>query len=106
MRKRPTAYDFIQPASEMTKMMIESQMVIVMRIWGMAGAWPMAKAEEARMVDEKIAAVQDAGLAAARAMAAGAGPATIALAAMKPVRRRTKANVKRLSRAVTGAGKV
>ncbi|PZQ99977.1 MAG: antibiotic ABC transporter [Cereibacter sphaeroides] len=87
----------------MTRVMMESQMVIAMRLWGMAGGWPMTAAEQTRMVTEKVAAAQASGLAVARALVSGAGPGKVAMAALKPVRKRTSANVKRLSRAVTSA---
>jgi hypothetical protein len=48
------------------------------------------------MVSEKTAAMQEAGLAASRAIMTGAAMPAIALAAMTPLRRRTKANVRRL----------
>lgn len=103
MAKFISPFDFVRPASEMTRVMMESQMVIAMRLWGMAGGWPMTSSEQTRMVTEKMAAAQASGIAVAKAVVAGAAPDKIAMAALKPVRRRTTANVKRLSRAVTKA---
>lgn len=79
-------------------MLAEANMVIVMRLWGMAGFWNVTPFENRRMVHEKAAAAQASALAAGRAIAAGKGPAAVAHAALKPVRHRTKSNVRRLTR--------
>jgi hypothetical protein len=79
-------------------MMAEAQMVIGMRMLGMAGLWRVTPGENARMVSEKLAAAQDSTLAATRAVLAGKSPAVIADHALKPIRRRTSANAKRLTR--------
>lgn len=77
-------------------MMAEAQAVIAMRVFGMFGLWPVNSGENNRMVSEKIAAVQEGQAAAMRAMMRGGDAAKVSEAAMRPVRRRTKANVKRL----------
>ncbi len=79
-------------------MLAEAQMVIGMRLLGMAGMWRVTPSENARMVGEKLAAVQDATLAATRAALRGKSPAVIADHALKPIRRRTSANARRLTR--------
>jgi hypothetical protein len=104
-RKTVTPFDLMQPTVLLSQMMVEANMVIAMRLWGMAGGWKMAQGEHLRMIEEKARAAQESGLAMARAVGAGQGPGEVAVAGMKPVRRRTKANVRRLSRAVTGARK-
>lgn len=96
MSRFPTPFDFYRPGLLMGQMMLESQIVISLRLMGMAGVLPAARGENARMVSEKTAAMQEAGLAASRAMLTGAAMPAIALAAMTPLRRRTKANVRRL----------
>lgn len=78
-------------------MLVEATMVIAMRMWGMAGMWRVTGAEDALMVSEKTAAVQAAAMAAGQAIMAGKSPAVVALAAMKPVRAKTRGNVKRLA---------
>lgn len=78
-------------------MLAEAQMVIGMRMLGMAGMWRVSPSENARMVSEKLSAAQDATLAATRAVLAGKPPAVIADHALKPIRRRTSANAKRLA---------
>jgi hypothetical protein len=79
-------------------MLAEAQMVIGMRLMGMAGMWRVAPSENARMVSEKLAAAQEASRAATRAAMQGKSAAIIADHALKPIRRRTSANAKRLAR--------
>jgi hypothetical protein len=79
-------------------MLAEAQMVIGMRMLGMAGMWRVTPSEGARMVSEKLAAAQAATFAATRAAMQGKSPAVIADHALKPIRRRTKANAKRLAK--------
>ena len=49
-------------------MLVEANMVIAMRMWGMAGLWRVTGAEDTRMVSEKTAAVQASAMAAGQAM--------------------------------------
>jgi hypothetical protein len=79
-------------------MLAEAQMVIGMRMLGMAGMWRVAPSESSRMVSEKLAATQESAVAATRAALLGKPPAVIADHALKPIRRRTSANAKRLTR--------
>lgn len=79
-------------------MAFEAQAVIAMRLWGMAGWWNLGPHETGRMVGEKLAAAIASQAATGRAVLAGQGPGAVALAAIKPVRRRTKANALRLAR--------
>jgi hypothetical protein len=79
-------------------MMAEAQMVIAMRLWGMAGLWNTAPGEVSRMVREKQSAGIASAMAAGRAVSAGKNAGDIAMAAMKPVRARTRSNVSRLAR--------
>jgi hypothetical protein len=83
-------------------MLAEAQMVIGMRLMGMAGMWRVQPSENARMVSEKLVAAQDASLAATRAALRGKSPAVIADHALKPIRRRISANAKRLARRGSG----
>ena len=76
----------------------ETQAVMAMRIMGMAGAWPVLPSENARMMSEKAPAFADAATAATRAVMAGAPPLAVADAWARPLRRRTKANARRLGR--------
>jgi hypothetical protein len=86
-----------------TMMLAEAQMVIGMRMLGMLGLWRVRPSETTRMSSEKIAAMGEAALASSRAMLAGKPPALIADAALKPIRRKTASNARRLAR--RGPGK-
>ena len=96
MTRLPTPFDFFHPTMLMGQMMMESHIVISLRLMGMAGVLPVAAGENRRMVDEKTSAMQEAGIAASRAFLTGAAMPAIAMAAMTPMRRRTRANVRRL----------
>ena len=87
--------------AQMARIGIESQMVIAMRSAGMCGMLPHAKGENLRMIQEKQEAAAEAMGAAMRAASRGAFPDTVLAAALKPYRRRTKANARRLTRAVS-----
>jgi hypothetical protein len=84
--------------TETALMALETQMIIAMRLGGMAGYWNVTKSENNLMGTEKVAAVQASVFAAAAAIMLGATPTGIALAAIKPVRRKTTANVRRLGK--------
>ena len=84
-------------------MLMEAQMVIGMRMMGMAGLWRVHPTENARMSSEKVSAVSQSAIAASQAIMTGKSPSFIAEAALKPIARRTKSNVKRL--AARGPGK-
>lgn len=85
-------------AMQTTAMLIEAQMVITMRLMGMAGGWRVAPSENTRMVSEKSTAMIAASVAAGRAIASGASPQGVALAALKPIRARIRSNVNRLAK--------
>lgn len=78
--------------------LVEAQMVIGMRLLGMMGLWRVTASEPHRMVSEKVVAASESLAAAGRATLRGQAPAAVAAAAMKPIRRRTSANAKRLAR--------
>jgi hypothetical protein len=85
--------------SMQTGMMLgQANMVIAMRMMGMAGAWNVTPAENKRMVDEKTAAAVESGAAMTRAALAGKGPVAVAKAGLAPIARRTGANAKRLAK--------
>lgn len=95
-------FDFLRPAMEASQIMAESQMVIGLRLAGMAGFWPMGPAETNRMVSEKFAAGIDSAGAALKSGMAGDSLPDMAMAAMKPYRHKTKSNARRLTRKATG----
>ena len=94
-------FDFWRVSFEAGRILAESQLVIGLRLAGLAGVWPMGQAETGRMVVEKLAASLQSGEAAMRAGLGGGSLPQIALAAMKPVGRRTRANARRLTRKAT-----
>ena len=97
MKRWPTPYDWVAPALEGWAVLAEAQAVVAMRLMGMAGAWPVSASENRRMMMEKGPAMLAAGLAAQRAVLALAPPDRVAMAALEPVRRRTRANARRLA---------
>ena len=97
MFRKKSQADMVQTTVAIMQMLVEAQTVIGLRLLGMVGMWPVAERENLRMVTEKTKAAQESGRAMARAAFAGGGPGTIALAGVRPVRRRTRSNVKRLT---------
>ncbi|MBP1807470.1 antifreeze protein [Rubellimicrobium aerolatum] len=79
-------------------MMAEAQMVMTLRMMGMMGVLPAHKRENHTMMAEKAPAFAEAAMAAGAAMMTGKSPDEIAQAAIRPVARRTRANVKRLTK--------
>jgi hypothetical protein len=78
-------------------MLTQAQMVIGMRMMGMAGLWRVQPSENARMSSEKVQAAQDSGQAMMRAAMQGKSAAKVAEAGLRPVARTTRANAKRLA---------
>jgi hypothetical protein len=98
MKRLFNPLDYWRAALTTGQMMAEAQSVIAMRTMGMAGHWNVTKGENARMVAEKGEAMREAGLAAAGAIMRGASPMGVAMATIKPVKRRTGANARRLAK--------
>jgi len=82
---------------EITRMAVESQRIVALRMMGMAGLVPMRADEPARMVAEKHKALAASGQAMSRAMKAGKSATDVMAAGVKPMRAKTKANAKRLT---------
>ena len=76
----------------------EAQTVMALRLFGMAGLWPLGPGEHRRMMAEKWSAFTASGTAAGIAAMQGQSPDRVATEALRPIRRVTKANSKRLSR--------
>lgn len=83
---------------QMAQMAMEAQMVIALRTAGMMGILNQDAREPSRMVIEKADAASEAIHAALRAAGRGQRADEVMAAALRPYRRRTKANVRRLSR--------
>ena len=85
-------------AMQSSLMLAEAQRVIAMRVAGMAGGWNVTSGEDARMVAEKSEAAMASGQAMIATMLAGGSAGAVALAGLKPVRARTRANASRLTK--------
>lgn len=92
----PGMQDMFLPAMEAGLMLAEAQVVIALRMAGLAGLWPMAEDEGMMMLAEKVEAGQAAAVAALSAGMGGATAGEVALAAIAPLRDRTRANARRL----------
>jgi hypothetical protein len=103
MNQIPTPVQLMQLSIQTSIMLAEAQMVIGMRMMGMMGMWRVLPSENARMSSEKLTAMGQSAMATSHAVMAGKPPVQIAEAALKPIRRHTSANVKRLGR--RGPGK-
>ncbi len=79
-------------------MMAEAQAVIAIRVMGMWGMIPASPRERRTMLAEKGPAFAEAALAAGIAAAQGRRPEAVLEAAVKPLGRRTRANVRRLTK--------
>ncbi|MEE4189408.1 MAG: hypothetical protein V2I76_13290 [Roseobacter sp.] len=98
MKTAINPYSFFVNSMQMAMMAAEAQAVIAMRLWGMAGVWSVPPSEKTRMVSEKLRAATISNGAAVQAALRGGGPDQVFAAALKPYRRRTRANSRRLTR--------
>lgn len=96
--KTVTAIDYWRASIGVGFMLAEAQTVIALRLLGMAGLWNVGPRENDMMVAEKHRAFGNAGQAMALALWQGVHPALAMEAAMKPVRSRTRSNVRRLTK--------
>ncbi|MEA5161091.1 MULTISPECIES: antifreeze protein [Cereibacter] len=80
-------------------MVAEAQTVMTLRTLGMMGVLTPHPLENQRMVAEKSVAFAQAAQAATAAAMQGKRPDEVAAAALQPIRRRTRANAARLTRA-------
>ena len=85
--------------SEMAWIAAESQMIIGLRVMGMMGLTNQSPGEPFRMVAEKQAAATESLFAMTEAASSGASADRVMSAALRPYRKRTKANSRRLGRA-------
>ena len=79
-------------------MVAEANTVVTLRVLGLAGVLPADRAENGRMIAEKGPAFTAAMTAGGRAAMKGQTPDRIALAMIRPLGRKTRANVRRLSK--------
>ena len=88
----------IRAGTQMSLLAWEAQMVIAMRLMGMAGLWSVLPSEDRRMVEEKPAALLAAAQAAGLAAMTGRRPDQVATAWARSLRGQTGGNVRRLAR--------
>jgi hypothetical protein len=95
----PAAYaEFWRLWAQMAMIGWEAQAVIAMRLLGMGGVWSVTPSENTRMVTEKAAAFTTAAMQGALAAAQGKRPDEIAQTMLRPIRRKTRSNSRRLAR--------
>ncbi|HEY0212403.1 MAG TPA: antifreeze protein [Paenirhodobacter sp.] len=93
-------YDPFSPfkiALQATRIGIEAQAVVTMRLAGMAGLWDTPSSEMTRMVVEKAEAVTQAMRASTQAAIRGAAPDQVLQAGMAQIGQYTTRNLARLS---------
>ena len=98
MAKIITPMDYWVNAMQMGWVMAEAQGVIAMRIMGAMGVWSVPKTENSRMLNEKVFAFLKGGTDASLAALAGKSPDVVAALAIKPIRQKTRANHRRLTK--------
>ncbi|SHI87899.1 hypothetical protein [Wenxinia saemankumensis] len=98
MARIPTIFDWWGAAMQTALVAAEAQTVIALRLWGMAADWHGGAGERERMIAEKAPVFARAAGAAMTAALALQPPPLVALAALRPIRARTRANLRRLSR--------
>jgi hypothetical protein len=93
-----TPLDYWLLGMRTARIMVEAQVVISLRLLGLAGAWPVAPSEATRMIHEKGPAfLRAAGNATASAMK-GRRPDQIAGAGLRPIGEKTRTNARRLAK--------
>lgn len=83
--------------AQMTRIAMDSQMVIGLRMAGMMGLTSQSPGEPFRMVAEKQAAASESMFAMAQAASRGASADRVMSAALRPYGKRTRANSRRLT---------
>ena len=94
----PNPVSYWANAWQVGYVMLEAQAVIGMRMLGMAGVWSVTRSEDTRMISEKVYAMTKAATDASKVTLQGGSPDQITAAAIKPIRRTTRANAKRLQK--------
>lgn len=99
MTKQANVIDMMELGWAWSRLMVETQTVMTLRLMGMVGFWPVSPGENDRMVFEKGPAFARAQVAMTKAALKGARPDEIFAAGIRPLGRRTGANSRRLLRA-------
>ncbi|MCA8882381.1 MAG: antifreeze protein [Rhodobacteraceae bacterium] len=90
-------FDVTVTGAQFVAMATEAHMVIAYRVLGFMGLWPLPIGENAQMILEKPAAIAQSLEAMVRAGFRGERPDRVLLAALAPVRERTRDNAARLA---------
>ena len=98
MAKQATGFEMIRSAMLLNRLAWEAQMVVGMRMLGMAGLWSVPSGESDTMFSEKPPVFANAAVAASAAALRGGRPDQIMDAWTRTIRRKTGANVRRLSK--------
>ena len=93
-----TPSDLVRTSLGLGMLAAETQMVMAMRIAGMAGAWSVLPSENRRMVDEKGPAFTEAAYVAWMAAISGKRPDQVLDAWTSSLRKKTGGNARRLIR--------
>lgn len=90
--------DYWANALQVGYVVAETQVVVTLRLLGMAGVWSVTPAEDSRMISEKVYALTKAATDVSRVVMRGGAPNEIAAAAIRPIRQKTRANARRLGK--------
>ncbi|MEO1238997.1 MAG: antifreeze protein [Pseudomonadota bacterium] len=95
---RPDPWAVWRLWTESAMVAAEANAVIFMRLWGMAGVWSVTPSETTRMFTEKPGAFITSMSRATDAAMKGKSPTAVGRAALTPIRRKTRANSRRLAK--------
>ena len=96
--RSPTPLQFWMASTQFGLLMAETQMVMAYRLMGMAGIWATTEVESHTMVTEKVPAFTEAYFGATRAALLGQRSDEILGAWVRPLRKRTRLNSRRLGK--------
>lgn len=94
---KTTPNDMMRTGWQVTMLAWETQMVMAMRMMGMAGLWSVLPSEDRRMVSEKPPAFAEAAMAAGAATLSGKRPDQALDIWTRSLRRKTGGNMRRLA---------
>jgi hypothetical protein len=98
MSQFPKPIDLLSTGLEAWHLVAETHQVVAYRLMGLAGFWSVLPTENSRMVREKGPAFAKSAKNAMAAASKGQRPDQVMMAAIKPLRKKTTANAKRLSK--------
>lgn len=96
MARSTAIFDMMELGWGLARLAAETQTVMTLRLWGMAGLWPVTSTENSRMISEKAPAFAEAQVAMAKAAMKGQRPDQVMAAGLKPLARKTGSNSRRL----------